>query len=65
MPLTVKEVVPDVIVLVVGIDKEVVLTPAFRPKLIWENAGNESRITNTIAINFFMVTNFKFINSTS
>jgi hypothetical protein len=38
-----------------------VLTPAFRPKLIWEKAGNETRI----AINFFMVTNFKFINSTS
>jgi hypothetical protein len=50
----VKEVDPEVIVLTVGIDKEVVLTPAFNPKLIWENTGIETRTTNTIAINFFM-----------
>jgi hypothetical protein len=50
----VKVVVPEVIVLIVGIDKEVVLTPAFSPKLIWEKTGIETRTTNTIAINFFM-----------
>jgi hypothetical protein len=49
------ELAGEVIVLIVGIDKDVVLTPAFSPKLIWEKTGIETRTTNTIAINFFMV----------
>jgi hypothetical protein len=61
----VKDVVPELIVLIVGIDREVVLTPAFSPKLIWEKTGIEIRIINTIAVNFFMVLAFKLIKSTS
>ena len=60
-----KEVDQEVIVLIVGIDKEVVLTPAFSPKLIWEKTGIETRTTNTIASNFFMFSAFKLIKSTS
>jgi hypothetical protein len=55
----VKEVVPEVMVFIVGIDNELVLTPAVRPNLIWENAGIDTRTTNTIANNFFMFFNFK------
>jgi hypothetical protein len=51
----VKEDVPEVTVLTVGIDKEVVLTPAFRPNLIWEKAGIDTNTTNNIATIFFMV----------
>jgi hypothetical protein len=56
----VKEVVPEVTVLIVGIDREVVLTPTFRPNLSCENAGIESKTTNSITISFLMVLTFKF-----
>ena len=41
--------------------KEVVLTPALRPNLIWEKAGIEIRTTNAITIIFFMIFMFKLL----
>ena len=62
---TVKVVVPEVIVLMVGIEREVVLTPAFSPNFICENTGTESKITNNITISFLMVFVIKFTLSVS